>query len=39
MAALLNTRPDHLNWHTSFEEYARDKLRIFEGQDQMTSRS
>ena len=32
VAALLNTRPDHLNWHTSFEEYAADKLRIFEGQ-------
>jgi UDP-N-acetylmuramoylalanine--D-glutamate ligase len=32
VAALLNARPDHLNWHTSFEEYARDKLRIFEGQ-------
>ena len=33
VAALLNTRPDHLNWHASFEEYARDKVRIFEGQD------
>lgn len=32
VAALLNVRPDHLNWHASFEEYARDKLRIFEGQ-------
>jgi UDP-N-acetylmuramoylalanine--D-glutamate ligase len=32
VAALLNVRPDHLNWHTSFEEYARDKLRIFKGQ-------
>lgn len=32
VAALLNVRPDHLNWHTSFEEYVRDKLRIFEGQ-------
>lgn len=31
-AALLNVRPDHMNWHSSFEEYARDKLRIFEGQ-------
>ncbi len=31
-AALLNVRPDHLNWHTSFEEYVEDKLRIFEGQ-------
>lgn len=33
VAALLNVRPDHLNWHTSFEEYARDKLRVFEGQE------
>jgi UDP-N-acetylmuramoylalanine--D-glutamate ligase len=32
VAALLNVRPDHLNWHTSFEEYVRDKIRIFEGQ-------
>ena len=32
VAALLNARPDHLNWHASFKEYARDKLRIFEGQ-------
>ena len=31
-AALLNVRPDHMNWHASFEEYAADKLRIFEGQ-------
>lgn len=31
-AALLNVRPDHMNWHASFEEYAQDKLRIFEGQ-------
>lgn len=31
-AALLNVRPDHMNWHASFEEYARDKLRVFEGQ-------
>lgn len=31
-AALLNVRPDHLNWHTSFEEYVEDKLRIFDGQ-------
>lgn len=33
VAALLNVRPDHLNWHTSMEEYTRDKLRIFGGQD------
>lgn len=32
VAALLNTRPDHLNWHASFEEYVADKLRVFEGQ-------
>ena len=34
VAALLNVRPDHLNWHASFEEYARDKLRVFDGQGQ-----
>ncbi|MDN5697476.1 MAG: hypothetical protein L0G70_05805, partial [Rubrobacter sp.] len=33
-AALLNVRPDHMNWHASFEEYAADKLRIFEGQEE-----
>ena len=32
VAALLNVRPDHLNWHASLEEYAADKLRIFKGQ-------
>ncbi len=32
VAALLNVRPDHLNWHASFEEYATDKLRVFDGQ-------
>jgi UDP-N-acetylmuramoylalanine--D-glutamate ligase len=32
VAALLNARADHLNWHASLEEYVRDKLRIFEGQ-------
>jgi len=32
VAALLNVKADHLNWHTSFEEYVGDKLRIFEGQ-------
>ncbi|HSL01163.1 MAG TPA: UDP-N-acetylmuramoyl-L-alanine--D-glutamate ligase [Rubrobacteraceae bacterium] len=32
VAALLNVRHDHLNWHASFEEYVRDKLRVFEGQ-------
>ena len=32
VAVLLNVRPDHLNWHASFEEYAADKLRVFEGQ-------
>jgi UDP-N-acetylmuramoylalanine--D-glutamate ligase len=34
VAALLNARPDHLDWHSSFEEYVRDKLRVFEGQQQ-----
>ena len=33
VAALLNVRPDHLNWHASFEEYVRDKLRVFSGQE------
>ena len=32
VAALLNARPDHMDWHASFEEYRRDKLRVFEGQ-------
>src|SRR5919199_1908127 len=32
LAALLNVRPDHLNWHASFDEYVLDKLRIFDGQ-------
>ena len=32
IAVLLNARPDHLNWHASFEEYVRDKVRVFEGQ-------
>ena len=34
VAALLNVRPDHLNWHESFEEYTNDKLRIFERQQE-----
>ena len=32
VAALLNVRPDHLNWHASFDEYVRDKFRVFGGQ-------
>jgi UDP-N-acetylmuramoylalanine--D-glutamate ligase len=32
VAALLNVRPDHLNWHASFDEYVVDKLHIFDGQ-------
>jgi UDP-N-acetylmuramoylalanine--D-glutamate ligase len=32
VAALLNVRPDHLNWHDSFGEYVADKLRVFDGQ-------
>ena len=32
VAALLNVKADHLNWHDSFEEYVADKLRVFEGQ-------
>jgi UDP-N-acetylmuramoylalanine--D-glutamate ligase len=33
VAALLNARADHLNWHLSVEDYVRDKLRVFEGQE------
>lgn len=33
VAMLLNARPDHLNWHASFEEYVADKLRVFDGQE------
>lgn len=29
-AAVLNLAPDHLDWHGSLEQYARDKARIFE---------
>jgi UDP-N-acetylmuramoylalanine--D-glutamate ligase len=32
VAGLLNVRPDHLNWHASYEEYVADKLRVFDGQ-------
>ncbi len=32
VAALLNARPDHMDWHASFADYRRDKLRVFEGQ-------
>ena len=35
VAALLNARPDHMDWHASFAEYRRDKLRVFEGQREM----
>ncbi|QHA04148.1 UDP-N-acetylmuramoyl-L-alanine--D-glutamate ligase [Streptomyces broussonetiae] len=30
-ATVLNLAPDHLDWHGSMEAYARDKGRIFEG--------
>ncbi|MBX7548779.1 UDP-N-acetylmuramoyl-L-alanine--D-glutamate ligase [Streptomyces sp. NPDC004232] len=30
-AVVLNLAPDHLDWHGSMEEYARDKGRIYEG--------
>ncbi len=32
VSALLNVRPDHLNWHRSFDEYVADKIRVFDGQ-------
>lgn len=32
VASLLNVRPDHLNWHASYDEYVRDKLAVFGGQ-------
>ena len=30
VSVLLNVAPDHIDWHGSFEEYARAKARIFE---------
>lgn len=30
-AALLNVAPDHIDWHGSFDEYRRDKAKIFDG--------
>jgi UDP-N-acetylmuramoylalanine--D-glutamate ligase len=30
VSALLNLAPDHLDWHASFDAYARAKARIFE---------
>lgn len=32
IAVMLNLTPDHLDRHTSFEEYVRAKMRIFENQ-------
>ena len=29
-AAILNIAPDHIDWHGSFEEYAKDKLSILD---------
>jgi UDP-N-acetylmuramoylalanine--D-glutamate ligase len=30
-SGLLNVEPDHLDWHGTFEAYARDKSRIYRG--------
>ncbi|TQL57703.1 UDP-N-acetylmuramoyl-L-alanine--D-glutamate ligase [Propioniferax innocua] len=30
-AAVLNIAPDHLEWHESYDEYAADKARIYNG--------
>ena len=30
-AAVLNVAPDHLDWHGTLDDYARDKGKIFEG--------
>lgn len=32
VAVLLNLSPNHLDWHSSFEEYAETKCRIFKNQ-------
>jgi UDP-N-acetylmuramoylalanine--D-glutamate ligase len=29
ISALINLTPDHINWHGSFEDYKKDKYRIF----------
>ena len=34
IAVLLNLSPNHLDWHSSFEEYAETKFRIFKNQTQ-----
>lgn len=34
VAVLLDVSPDHLDWHPSFEDYVRAKVRIFENQRQ-----
>ena len=39
VAALLNVRPDHLNWHHTIEEYIADKLSISGDSSNKTSPS
>jgi UDP-N-acetylmuramoylalanine--D-glutamate ligase len=34
VAVITNISPDHLDWHLSFENYLRDKLKIFQNMDE-----
>ncbi len=34
VAVLLNLSPNHLDWHSSFEDYAETKFKIFQNQSQ-----
>jgi UDP-N-acetylmuramoylalanine--D-glutamate ligase len=33
IAVMLNITPDHIDWHGGFENYKKDKYKIFENQD------